>query len=107
MQEIETLPVRARKRNADTISQTDYSTDYPEMSHANNRQHDVSEYNAIGIIVAKKLQKMDSTQAIYAESLINSILRRGLLYKLTEDTDVCDGACKTVTETSVNVFTSE
>lgn len=43
--------------------------------------------------MAKKLAKMDSLQAIYAESIINNVLRRGLLKKLTEDTDLCDHNC--------------
>lgn len=43
--------------------------------------------------MAKKLTKMDPVQAIYAESLINNILRKGLLKKLTEETDICDNYC--------------
>ena len=43
--------------------------------------------------VGKKLAKMDPLQAIYAESIINNVLRKGLLKKLTEDTDLCDSNC--------------
>lgn len=51
----------------------------------------VSEYEATGINVTRKLEKMNSIQAIYAESLINSVLRNGLLNKLTEDTTLFEG----------------
>lgn len=46
--------------------------------------------------VAKKLSRMNEmneTQAIYAESLINSVLRKGLLNKLKEETDLCENLC--------------
>lgn len=38
-----------------------------------------TEYEAVGINVAKKLDKMDNTQAICAETLINLVLQKGLL----------------------------
>jgi len=43
---------------------------------------ETTEYEAVGINVGKKLEKMKSSQAIYAESLINIILSKGLLNQL-------------------------
>lgn len=40
---------------------------------------DVTEYDAIGINVASKLKRMNQTQSIYADLLINKILTQGLL----------------------------
>lgn len=51
---------------------------------------DTSEYEAVGINVGKKLEKMTGTQAIYAEALINNILSMGLLNKLTENTFISE-----------------
>ncbi|GAB6022176.1 hypothetical protein CHUAL_006313 [Chamberlinius hualienensis] len=51
---------------------------------------DISEFDAFGIFVSKKLQRMDQTQAIYAESLINTVLRRGQLTNLTANTEVTE-----------------
>ncbi|CAG4990249.1 unnamed protein product [Colias eurytheme] len=40
---------------------------------------------------------MDKVQALYAESLIHTVLRKGILKQLTETTDICDKECnKTV-----------
>lgn len=54
---------------------------------------DVSECEAIGITMTKKLGRMDPIQMVYAESVINTVLRRGLLNTLTVDTNVCDNKC--------------
>lgn len=54
---------------------------------------DVGEFEATGIAIAKKLQRMDPVQAIYADSIINSVLRRGLLKTLKPHTDLCDNRC--------------
>ncbi|XP_074040986.1 uncharacterized protein [Leptinotarsa decemlineata] len=59
-----------------------------------------------GINVAKKLAKMDLIQAIYAESLINNVLRKGLLQKLTEETNLCDGCDRRATPSSVHSYMS-
>ncbi|XP_014288764.1 uncharacterized protein [Halyomorpha halys] len=53
----------------------------------------ISEFDAVGINIAKKLAKMDPMQAVFAESLISVILRKGLLEQLTEDTNVCKCEC--------------
>lgn len=51
---------------------------------------EVDETEALGILVAKKLQRMDPIQAILAEDLINSVLRKGLMKQLTETTVVME-----------------
>lgn len=50
----------------------------------------VTEFDAVGVNIAKKLQRMHSTQAIFAESIINEVLMRGLLNKLTDSTKLSD-----------------
>lgn len=54
---------------------------------------ELSEFELTGMNIAKKLARMDETQAIYAESLINNVIRKGLLKKLKEETDLCDNLC--------------
>lgn len=58
---------------------------------------DVSESEAIGIAMAKKLGRMGPIQMIYTESLINTVLCKGLLKTLMDNTDLCDGKCSLVT----------
>lgn len=53
-----------------------------------NKDVEITEYDAIGINVAKKLKKMDQHQCIYADMLISRILGRGLLNTLTAQTDL-------------------
>ena len=55
---------------------------------------EISEYEASGIKVAKQLERMDPEQAIYADSIITAVLRRGLLKSLKPHTDLCDNECK-------------
>ncbi|CAG9114481.1 unnamed protein product [Plutella xylostella] len=55
---------------------------------------DISETEAFGIMVARKLQRMGRDQALYAETIINTVLRKGITNKLTEETDVCDNHCE-------------
>jgi hypothetical protein len=55
---------------------------------------ETTEYEAVGINVGKKLEKMEKSQAIYAESLINIILSKGLLQQLTLNTIVCETSQK-------------
>jgi len=52
--------------------------------------NDITEYDAIGINVASKLKRMNETQYIYAESLINKVLTQGLLGTLTSESDICE-----------------
>lgn len=61
---------------------------------------ETSEYEAVGINVFKKLEKMDRAQAIYAESLINVILRKGLLNQLTPNTAIMESAAMSLTTSS-------
>ena len=58
---------------------------------------EISEYEASGIKVAKQLERMDPEQAIYADTLITAVLRRGLLKSLKPHTDLCDNDCKLYT----------
>lgn len=60
------------------------------------RKHDVDEFEATGISVTKKLRRMDAFQAICAEFLINSILKRGLLKTLLPSTTLCDSQCNSL-----------
>ncbi|XP_077285061.1 uncharacterized protein LOC143910449 [Arctopsyche grandis] len=54
---------------------------------------ELSEFDVTGINIGKKLAKMDPLQAIYAESIINNVIRKGLLKNLSVATDVCDNYC--------------
>lgn len=67
---------------------------------------ELTEFDVVGINMAKKMAKMDPLQAIYAESIINNVLRRGLLSKLTEDTNLCDGCRRIETPSSVQSYVS-
>lgn len=57
------------------------------------KRHEVDEFEATGINVSQKLRRMDAFQAICAEFLINSILKRGLLKTLLPSTTLCDNQC--------------
>jgi hypothetical protein len=45
------------------------------LSQPTTQKIDVSEHEATGIAIVKKLQRMDPVQAIYADTLIHSVLR--------------------------------
>lgn len=49
---------------------------------------DRKEYDAVGYAMSKKLLRMDSMQAIYAESLINKVLEMGLLEELSSSSNI-------------------
>ena len=66
-------------------SQDNLSKTNPTTLNANS-QH-IPEYDAFGVYISKKLSRMEPKQAVYAEFLISSIIRRGLLTQLTENTD--------------------
>lgn len=53
-----------------------------------NKNVEITEYDAVGINIAKKLEKMDQHQRIYADMLTSRILGRGLLNTLTAKTDL-------------------
>lgn len=60
-----------------------------EMCHLVLDNNNVTtEYEAVGINVAKKLEKMELSQAIYAEMLINNILAKGIFNQLNSSTIV-------------------
>lgn len=48
------------------------------------------EYEAIGISVAAKLRKMNYTQKLLAEGLINKVLMMGIFDELSRDTHITD-----------------
>lgn len=50
-----------------------------------------TEFDAVGVSIAKKLQRMHPTQAIFAESIINQVLTKGLLGTLTDNTKLYNG----------------
>lgn len=50
----------------------------------------VDEFQALGITFAAKIKKMNTQQQIKAELLINKIMAKGLLNKLTENTDIME-----------------
>lgn len=50
----------------------------------------VDEFQALGITFAAKLKNMNTQQQIMAELLINKIMAKGLLNKLTENTDIME-----------------
>ncbi|KAJ8967752.1 hypothetical protein NQ314_002633 [Rhamnusium bicolor] len=64
-----------------------------------NTNTEINEFDAVGISVGKKLQRMDSIQAIYAESLINKVLSKGLLNHLSENIDVCEKVQYSISQT--------
>lgn len=66
---------------------------------------ETTEYEAVGINVGKKLEKMNTTQAIYAESLINIILSKGLLNQLTPNTVITENL-QTNTFVGMNTYYS-
>lgn len=48
----------------------------------------LDEYDATAIAWAKKMKRMNPTQAIYADMLINRIINEGLLNQLTTETRI-------------------
>ncbi|KOB64786.1 Uncharacterized protein OBRU01_23679 [Operophtera brumata] len=66
------------------------ASNYNSLKSKHDLFPNLSEYDAVGINVAKKLAKMDPNQAIYAESIINNVLRKGLQKRLRDDTDLCN-----------------
>uniref|UniRef100_A0A8D8VM82 Uncharacterized protein n=1 Tax=Cacopsylla melanoneura TaxID=428564 RepID=A0A8D8VM82_9HEMI len=61
-----------------TISSTSSVPSHPVPSLS-------KEHSVFGMYVTQKLAKMSPTQAIYAESIIGTVIKQGLLGKLTED----------------------
>lgn len=51
---------------------------------------DITEFEATGIKVGKQLERMEPRQAIYADSLITEVLKRGLLGTLQPETSLYD-----------------
>lgn len=55
------------------------------ITEAINNCKDIDEFEALGICVAAKTRKMTQVQYLIAESLINTVLSKGLLNTLTPD----------------------
>lgn len=56
----------------------------------NRRDNECNEFQAVGINVAAKLEKMMHTQQMYAELLINKVLFKGLMGNLTQNTELSE-----------------
>ncbi|VEN58690.1 unnamed protein product [Callosobruchus maculatus] len=65
-------------------------------SSALKSQKQFSEFDLVGMNIAKKLERMDPTQALYAESIITSVLLKGLKNQLQETTSICTNLCNEV-----------
>ncbi|XP_063384923.1 uncharacterized protein LOC134671070 [Cydia fagiglandana] len=86
-------PIQPRKALKRHASVTDTQIKLMKVCTEALKRKEITEFEGVGISVAKKLEKMNSIQALYAESLIQSVLRKGLLNRLTEETDICDKQC--------------
>nr|CAD7432415.1 unnamed protein product [Timema monikensis] len=60
--------------------------------------NDMNEYDAFGVIVAAKLQKLDSQQRLFAENIINQALFKGALCQLSENTTLLDASLVNITD---------
>lgn len=60
------------------------------------KKKEMTEFEAFAVSVARKLEKMDPIQALHAETIIHTTLRKGLLKQLTENTDICDKRCNNI-----------
>ncbi|XP_025420503.1 uncharacterized protein LOC112690666 [Sipha flava] len=68
----------------------DRQNDFLKLCSEALSKDDIDEYDAIGINVASKLKRMDPTQSIHADLLINKVLTQGLLGNLTSEFDICN-----------------
>ncbi|XP_041979929.1 uncharacterized protein LOC121733669 [Aricia agestis] len=107
---VEVSPARSFKRKfRSSVVDNQYIFQKRFMSactEALKNKKELSEYEALSVTFAKKLEKMHATQALYAEAIIHSVLRKGLLNQLTEMTDVCDKQCNKVLSSSQNPSSS-
>ncbi|KAK9871807.1 hypothetical protein WA026_014262 [Henosepilachna vigintioctopunctata] len=95
-------PARGTKRKTE-LNMVDEQIKFVNICTEAPKKQEITEYEALSITIAKKLEKMKGLQALYAETIIHSVLRRGLLNKLTEFTDICDKQCnKTIILSSSN-----
>jgi hypothetical protein len=68
----------------------DRQNDFLKICSEALSKDDIDEYDAFGINVVSKLKRMDSTQSIHADLLINKVLTQGLLGNLTSEFDICN-----------------
>lgn len=78
-------PIHSKKKR----KAIDRQNDFLKICSEALSKDDIDEYDAIGINVASKLKRMDPTQSIHADLLINKVLTQGLLGNLTSEFDVC------------------
>ncbi|CAH1962181.1 unnamed protein product [Acanthoscelides obtectus] len=77
----------ASNKRSKTSKQNKTQTDF--MNYCKNQlesKNEIDEFDAAAISWAKKIKKMNPTQAIYADMLINQVVNKGLLNQLTETT---------------------
>ncbi|KAB0803060.1 hypothetical protein PPYR_00030 [Photinus pyralis] len=86
---MKSLSTTPRQKKKTTIKKR--NEEFMEFCKQQLQAHnDIDEYDAVGISWAKKLKRMNPEQAVYAESLINSIVSRGLLNKLSDAVTLSD-----------------
>ncbi|KAL4715299.1 hypothetical protein ACJJTC_010869 [Scirpophaga incertulas] len=98
------LFTRDQEVPSNSISNLDLEND--SISDDNFHQHVISSQEEGRIDVEVGETEQQNTVAIYAESIINNVLRKGLLKKLTEDTDLCDSYCNKNIQRSFSVQSS-
>ncbi|CAH1983857.1 unnamed protein product [Acanthoscelides obtectus] len=77
----------ASNKRSKTSKQNKTQTDF--MNYCKNQlesKNEIDEFDAAAISWAKKIKKMNPTQAIYADMLNNQVVNKGLLNQLTETT---------------------
>jgi len=82
-----------KKRKANDL-QNDFLKKCSEALSKDN----IDIYDAIVINISSKLKRMDPTQSIYADALINKVLTQGLLGHLTAELDICAKSTVPVTQ---------
>ena len=87
---------RGKKRKPEQDASEFYRMCTEALKAPSTSKVDISEFEAFGIKVGKQLQRMDTDQAIYAESIITAVLRRGLFKSLNPRTDLCDNNCNVI-----------
>ncbi|KAF6217093.1 hypothetical protein GE061_001446 [Apolygus lucorum] len=80
----------AKKRKRDNEIDTFMRTCTNALQRPVHSKVDITEFEATGIKVGKQLERMEPLQAIYADSLITEVLKRGLLGTLQPETSLSD-----------------
>lgn len=64
--------------------------------------NDIEEYDAVAISWTKKLKRMDTTQAIFAETLFNKVFNKGLFKRLTDRVTLSEAEGQSCTACSLH-----